>query len=395
MNHKENTQRENISLEFHPVAAIFPMMDEVSLSELTEDISKNGLLEPIWLDKDGLIIDGRNRYLACKKSGIDPTYRTYEGAGSLVSFVVSLNLKRRHLNPLQKSIIAVDIEKLFAVEAKERQRAAGVFGVEGGRGNKKEKTLTAILPEGLDLNTEETQRITDILPESMDGLASSQRALDGADIEPIIKASKERQKEERKESRIEAAKVVGVGQHYVSDAKKLAATAPDVIEAAMSGKIKTMPDALKVAKLPEEQRKTVIEKVQSGEKVSQAIHETKQADRVANSEWTESELERKDMVERGLTVVAHQNNDAHLIAWAEDNGKYVRIDRFSDWGNPFLLPQDGDRDIVIDHYRQYLEWRPSLQKRLGELKGKVLGCWCYPEDCHGDVLIEAINVHSN
>jgi hypothetical protein len=291
-------------------------------------------------------------------------------------------LNRRHLNQLQKSIIAVDVEKQFAVENKERMlRGKGDDG-SGGRGNRKIENLTVILPEGLSPNTEEIQRLDTAISESMDGLASSQRI------------PKERQLREKKESRIEAAKVVGVGQHYVSDAKRLAATAPDVIEAAMSGKIKTMPDALKIAKLPEGQRKTVIEKVKSGEKVSQAIHETKQADKVANTDWTDSELERKEMVERGLTVVAHQNNDVHLVAWAESNNKYVRIDRFSDWGNPFLFPQDGDRATVIAHYKQYLEWRPSLLKRLGELKGKVLGCWCYPDECHGDVLAEVLDVHS-
>jgi hypothetical protein len=51
-----------------------------------------------------------------------------------VAFVVSLNLKRRHLNQLQKSIIAIDIEKQLAVEAKERQREAGEHF---GRGQKK------------------------------------------------------------------------------------------------------------------------------------------------------------------------------------------------------------------------------------------------------------------
>lgn len=384
----------NDNIEFHPVANIFPMMSDDEFQALKDDIRENGLLQPIWT-YENKIIDGRNRYLACEEMDITPDFREWNGEGSLVSFVVSLNLNRRHLNPLQKSIIAVDIEKLFAVEAKERMlRGKGDDG-SGGRGNKKIENHTAILPEGLNLNAEEVQLLPAAMPESMDGLTSSQRTLVGADIEPIKKASKERKKEEKRESRIEAAKAVGVGQHYVSDAKKLAATAPDVIEAAMSGKIKSMPDALKVAKLPEEQRKSVIEKIQSGEKVSQAIHEVKRDDKASRTDWTESELERKDMVECGLTVVAHQNNDVHLIAWAESNNKYVRIDRFSDWGNPFLLPEDGDRETVIDHYRQYLEWRPSLLKRLGELKGKVLGCWCYPEKCHGNVLAEAINVHSN
>ena len=45
---------------------------------------------------------------------------------------------------------------------------------------------------------------------------------------------------------------------------------------------------------------------------------------------------------------------------------------------------------MIANFRWYLERRPSLQDELGDLVGKVLGCWCHPAPCHGDVLIEAI-----
>ena len=35
--------------------------------------------------------------------------------------------------------------------------------------------------------------------------------------------------------------------------------------------------------------------------------------------------------------------------------------------------------------------RPDLMKRLTELKGKTLGCWCKPNPCHGDVLVRLVN----
>ena len=64
----------------------------------------------------------------------------------------------------------------------------------------------------------------------------------------------------------------------------------------------------------------------------------------------------------------------------------VLIDRATVWGNPYLIGRDGDRAQVIARYAAYLRTRPDLLARIGELRGKVLGCWCRPEPCHGDVL---------
>ena len=88
------------TMEFHEVASIFPMMGLQEFEELKSDIEANGLLEPIWL-YENRIIDGRNRYLACQELGLKPKFRKWNavnGNGDLLSFVVSLNLKRRHLN---------------------------------------------------------------------------------------------------------------------------------------------------------------------------------------------------------------------------------------------------------------------------------------------------------
>ena len=74
------------------------------------------------------------------------------------------------------------------------------------------------------------------------------------------------------------------------------------------------------------------------------------------------------------------------------NDKYdVYIGRGSKWGNPFKIGRDGDREEVIDKYRKYIINKPELLDRLKELKGKVLGCFCKPKACHGDILIELIN----
>ena len=65
----------------------------------------------------------------------------------------------------------------------------------------------------------------------------------------------------------------------------------------------------------------------------------------------------------------------------------VYIGRPGKWGNPFRLHADGNREQVIQKFELWIRARPGLIKMVKtELKGKVLGCWCKPEDCHGDVL---------
>jgi hypothetical protein len=69
----------------------------------------------------------------------------------------------------------------------------------------------------------------------------------------------------------------------------------------------------------------------------------------------------------------------------------VFIGRPSKWGNPFEIGKDGTRIEVIQKYEEYLLSNPELLKDLEELRGKVLGCWCKPSACHGDVLVKLLN----
>lgn len=85
-------------------------------------------------------------------------------------------------------------------------------------------------------------------------------------------------------------------------------------------------------------------------------------------------LEKKQMV-------VHHKRDTHD----------VYIGRPGKWGSPFVIGRDGTRAEVIEKYREYIQGRPDLLDNLGELRGKVLGCWCAPAPCHGDVLAELAN----
>ena len=69
----------------------------------------------------------------------------------------------------------------------------------------------------------------------------------------------------------------------------------------------------------------------------------------------------------------------------------VYIGRPSRWGNPYKVGVHGTREQVIEIYREYLKSLPYLMEHLPELKGKILGCWCSPKPCHGEVLARLAN----
>jgi hypothetical protein len=93
-----------------------------------------------------------------------------------------------------------------------------------------------------------------------------------------------------------------------------------------------------------------------------------------------------DKIEQGETVVINMNLHFHVLKYAKDKGIYKQIDRYSEFGNPFFLDSDGTRDEVCDGYIEYFKHKRSLHSKVKDLKGKVLGCHCAPQRCHGDHL---------
>lgn len=69
----------------------------------------------------------------------------------------------------------------------------------------------------------------------------------------------------------------------------------------------------------------------------------------------------------------------------------ILVDRSTKWGNPFRIGVDGTRAEVIARYREYLYETGRWMDVQDELKGKDLVCWCAPEACHADVLLELAN----
>ena len=112
-------------LEFHPAAALFPLMDVdgAEFGELVDDIREHGLVQPI-VRFEGKILDGRNRYRAYQHAGDEPSYVEWHGE-SPTAYVISLNLHRRHLTDGQRAAIAVEAMERFEEEAREAQKRAG------------------------------------------------------------------------------------------------------------------------------------------------------------------------------------------------------------------------------------------------------------------------------
>lgn len=119
----------------HPVASLFPMIDDESLNALAEDIKKNGQREPIivaYLDEamidEPVVIDGRNRHAACKLAGIEPEFKFVMSLNDrelspqvIADWIISHNLHRRHLTTSQKAMVGQGYLAYLKEEAKKRQ----------------------------------------------------------------------------------------------------------------------------------------------------------------------------------------------------------------------------------------------------------------------------------
>lgn len=106
----------------HPAADAYPLIDGEDFDKLVWSIKQNGLREPITLNHDRtVLIDGRNRYMACEEAGVDPVF---EALGShydelkILNLIVDRNERRRDLNAGQKAMVALALEPMFAEAAR-------------------------------------------------------------------------------------------------------------------------------------------------------------------------------------------------------------------------------------------------------------------------------------
>lgn len=317
-------------MKYHEAANIFPLMDEDEIRTLAEDIGLRGQLVPIELC-DGMIIDGRNRWAACQFAGIEPL--TVEvNPKDPVAYVLSLNLHRRHLDETQRAMVGGRAKSVYEKQAKERK----------------------------------VRKSSDFVPVNCP--------------------------EQKGDARDKAGEAAGVsGKSVDRAAKVLASGSKELIAACDKGEV-AVSAAAKIAELPKARQNEIINKARSeGKPVGKEV--AKAAKNVvpqSGDDWTESEKSRRTLVQCGETVVANKKTDRQLIRWASEHGHFLPIDRGTQWGNPFVVGEDGDRDTVCDSFEVYFNLKPSLQVKIPSLAGKVLGCWCYPERCHGNHLVDQV-----
>lgn len=165
------------------------MLPPDELRSLAEDIAANGLHHAIVLLPDGTLLDGRNRLAASRLAGVEPTFTTYHGDAPY-AFVVSENIKRRHLDTGQAAFLALNFLEDLAAEAEERRRATQ------GRPRKDDEKLCA----------------------------------------PVHTVT-QTPKKTAKRATAEAAKLVKVSSRSVGQAKRIAEQAPDLVAKVESGEM--------------------------------------------------------------------------------------------------------------------------------------------------------------
>lgn len=90
-------------IDVHPAAELFPLIEGAEFDDLVADIAEYGQREKIAITPDRKILDGRNRYRACRRAGVVPETRVEHSEPW--AYVVSANLHRRHLTNGQRSMI--------------------------------------------------------------------------------------------------------------------------------------------------------------------------------------------------------------------------------------------------------------------------------------------------
>lgn len=211
-------------MDFHPVAEIFPLITGEAFKALKTDIAANGLHEPLWTWQ-GKIIDGRNRWRVCEELGITPPLREWEGKGSLVGFVLSLNLHRRHLDASQRAMAAANALPHLEEEAKERMKEGGK---KAGRGR----------PRKAEAGRTEIPHVASTA--EFPQLEKEEEATDkGKEFFPYPNSTPS-----NGEARDHAADLFHTNPRYVSDAKRIKTEAPALAEQVAQGTL-TIPQAKK------------------------------------------------------------------------------------------------------------------------------------------------------
>lgn len=188
----------------HPAADLFPMVEGDELRELCADIKERGLQQPIIVWRDGTLLDGRNRLVACYRTNQEVVLEQYDGDDP-VQFSLSANLHRRHLNPGQRAVVALKVRELLQPAAKERMAEAGRSAAPGRPAEKATADLRSVSPVAE---------------------AAAQKAASSVLAE---------QRRQDRNVAAQAAKAVGASPRAVEQAARVAKIAPDLLPQVQAG----------------------------------------------------------------------------------------------------------------------------------------------------------------
>jgi N6-adenosine-specific RNA methylase IME4 len=271
-------------MQFHPLAEVFPPMNDAEFEALKADIEAHGVRQPAWT-YEKKIIDGRHRWLACEALKKKCPVKEFKGNNPL-AFVISMNVRLRKLTPSQLAFAALEIEKAEAGRAKVRQIAGG------------------------------KNKVPEIIPEAG-------------------------------ESREKAAAAVGINSHYVSDAKRIREKAPEIAERVWRGEL-TITQAKREMKEQEREsrRGENLRLVESSESPDDACGSAKFATIVIDPPWDWGDEGDQDQLGRArptyqtmsfedllaLSVGARADDDCHIYLWITNRSLPKGFALLEEWG---------------------------------------------------------------
>ena len=100
-------------------------------------------------------------------------------------------------------------------------------------------------------------------------------------------------------------------------------------------------------------------------------------------------VKKAELQKSGYTDFEDWNKHENHLYIGRNMNVYVKGTHASKWKNPFSVKKYG-LDECLKLYEEHIR-KSDLYNQLPELKGKVLGCWCKPNSCHGDILIKLLN----
>jgi len=201
-------------LKLHPHQYLIPPMSEEDYLNLLEDIRRNGILQPIDITYNNVILDGHHRVKAAKELGIKEVEVRIPELLYVDEdeFLISVAMNRRHLTEGQKAVLANEYRKILSEKAKKERAEIAVIQREINRGNILSETVTDKLNERHEVDT-----------------------------------------------RKEASDKFKVSEWKVRTVQQIEKVAPDVYEKLHTGELQ-IHEAKVIAQLPEDKRETVLEK---------------------------------------------------------------------------------------------------------------------------------------